>query len=76
MKKNKIGATITIGGTDWTNYGNAIGNLITMSFWSSYNTIVDSINANFVPYFNLPTLSLTTYNLTNYILLCYSIHKT
>jgi multimeric flavodoxin WrbA len=49
MKKNKIGATITIGGTDWTNYGNAIGNLITMSFCGSYNAIVDSLNANFVP---------------------------
>jgi multimeric flavodoxin WrbA len=49
MKKNKIGATITIGGTDWTNYGNAIGNLITMSFCSGYNSIVDSLNASFVP---------------------------
>jgi multimeric flavodoxin WrbA len=49
MKKNKIGATITIGGTGWTNYGNAIGNLITMSFCGGYHTIVDSLNVSFVP---------------------------
>jgi multimeric flavodoxin WrbA len=49
MKKNKIGATITVGGTDWTNYGNAIGNLITMSFCGGYHTIVDSLNVSFVP---------------------------
>ena len=49
MKKNKIGATITVGGTDWTNYGNAIGNLVTMSFCSGYHTIVDSLNVSFVP---------------------------
>ena len=47
-KKNKIGATITIGGTDWTNYGNAIGNLITMSFCGGYQAIVDSMNVGFV----------------------------
>jgi multimeric flavodoxin WrbA len=48
-KKNKIGATITVGGTDWTNYGNAIGNLITMSFCGGYQAIVDSMNVTFVP---------------------------
>jgi multimeric flavodoxin WrbA len=48
-RKNKIGATITVGGTDWTNYGNAIGNLITMHFSGGYHTIVDSLNVSFVP---------------------------
>lgn len=48
-RKKIAGATITVGGTDWTNYANAIGNLITMSFSGGYHTIVDSLNVNFVP---------------------------
>ena len=48
-RKNIVGATITVGGTDWTNYANAIGNLITMSFSGGYHTIVDSLNVSFVP---------------------------
>jgi multimeric flavodoxin WrbA len=48
-QKNKVGATITVGGSDWTNYANSVGNLITMSFCGSYSTIVDSLNINFVP---------------------------
>lgn len=48
-RKNKIGATITIGGSDWTNFANTIGNLITTSFCGSYRTLVDSLNISFIP---------------------------
>jgi multimeric flavodoxin WrbA len=48
-KKTKIGATITIGGSDWTNYANTVGNLITTSFCGGYKSLVDSLNISFIP---------------------------
>jgi multimeric flavodoxin WrbA len=48
-KKRIVGATITVGGSDWTNYANTIGNLITISFSGGYHTIVDSLNVSFIP---------------------------
>jgi multimeric flavodoxin WrbA len=48
-KKNLVGATITIGGSDWTNFANTIGNLVTTSFLGGYRRLVDSLNISFVP---------------------------
>jgi multimeric flavodoxin WrbA len=47
--KPKVGATITIGGSDWTNFANSIGNLITQQFCGGIHTIVDSLNIGFIP---------------------------
>jgi multimeric flavodoxin WrbA len=47
--KPKVGATITIGGSDWTNFANPLGNLITQQFCGGIQTIIDSLNIGFIP---------------------------
>jgi multimeric flavodoxin WrbA len=48
-QKKIVSATITIGGSDWTNFADTIGNLITTSFSGGYHTLVDSLNVSFIP---------------------------
>lgn len=45
----KIGATFTIGGSDWTNYTLPIANMITMYLTGSFETIVDKCHFDFLP---------------------------
>ena len=46
---NKIGATFTLGGTDWTNYTLAAANMLTMELVGSYEAVVDKCHFDFVP---------------------------
>ena len=48
-QKPKIGATFTIGGSDWTNYTLPVANLITMYLAGSFETIVDKCHFDFLP---------------------------
>ena len=48
-KNNKIGASFSIGGTDWTNYTLAITNMLTMEIVGSYEAIVDKCHFDFMP---------------------------
>lgn len=48
-KSNKIGATFTIGGTDWTNYTLTAANMLTMELVGSYEAIVDKFHFDFLP---------------------------
>lgn len=48
-KNNKIGATFTLGGTDWTNFALSTTNMLTMELVGSYEAIVDKCHFDFVP---------------------------
>ncbi|NTV90968.1 MAG: flavodoxin family protein, partial [Clostridiales bacterium] len=48
-KNNKIGATFTLGGTDWTNFTLSTTNMLTMELVGSYEAIVDKCHFDFVP---------------------------
>lgn len=48
-KNPKIGATFTIGGSDWTNYTLPAANMITMYLTGSFETIVDKCHFDFLP---------------------------
>lgn len=48
-KSNKIGASFSIGGTDWTNYTLAVTNMLTMELVGSYEAIVDKCHFDFMP---------------------------
>lgn len=48
-KNHKIGATFTLGGTDWTNYTLTATNMLTMELVGSYDAIVDKCHFDFVP---------------------------
>ena len=48
-KNHKIGATFTLGGTDWTNYTLTAANMLTMELVGAYDAIVDKCHFDFVP---------------------------
>lgn len=48
-KNHKIGATFTLGGTDWTNYTLTAANMLTMELVGSYDAVVDKCHFDFVP---------------------------
>lgn len=47
-KENKIGATFTLGGTDWTNYALPVANMLTMELVGSYKAIVDKCHFDYI----------------------------
>lgn len=49
QKTPKVGATFTLGGTDWTNYTLSTTNMLTMELVGGYNAIVDKCHFDFVP---------------------------
>ena len=48
-KNHKIGATFTLGGTDWTNFTLTTTNMLTMELVGSYDAVVDKCHFDFVP---------------------------
>lgn len=48
-KNPKVGAAMTVGGTDWTNYGLPIASLVVMEFCGSFSSIVDHLAVDFNP---------------------------
>lgn len=48
-ENHKIGATFTLGGTDWTNYTLSVANMLTMELVGAYDAIVDKCHFDFVP---------------------------
>ncbi len=48
-KTPKIGATFTLGGTDWTNFALSAANMLTMELVGGYEYIVDKCSFDFVP---------------------------
>lgn len=48
-KNPKIGAAITVGGTDWTNFGMPIAMLTVMELCGSFSSIVDQLSVTFNP---------------------------
>ena len=45
----KLGAAITVGGTDWTNYGMPIASMGVMEYIGGFNRIVDHLAVKFNP---------------------------
>lgn len=48
-EKKKVGAAITCGGTDWTNYVRPLTTMMVMDMVGGYDAIADSMLVNFVP---------------------------
>jgi multimeric flavodoxin WrbA len=48
-EKKKVGAAITLGGTDWTNYVKPLTTMMVMDMVGGYERIADSMLVNFVP---------------------------
>ena len=48
-EKPKLGAAITVGGTDWTNYGMPIASMGVMEYIGGFNRIVDHLDVKFNP---------------------------
>jgi multimeric flavodoxin WrbA len=48
-KNPKVGAAITVGGTDWTNFGMPIAMLTAMELCGSFSSIVDQLAVTFNP---------------------------
>ena len=49
LKKPKIGAAITVGGTDWTNFGMPIASMTVMELCGGFGSVVDHLEATFTP---------------------------
>ena len=47
-KNNKVGATFSLGGTDWTNFTPNFCRMIAMELCGSYEALVDSVHWDFV----------------------------
>ena len=48
-KNHKVGATFTLGGTDWTNFTLTTTNMLTMELVGAYDAVVDKCHFDFVP---------------------------
>ncbi len=48
-KKPKVGAAITVGGTDWTNLAMPVTNITAMDFAGGFSHVVDHLDVQFCP---------------------------
>ncbi len=49
LQKPKIGAAITVGGTDWTNFGMTIARMTAMELCGGYGPVIDHLEVQFTP---------------------------